>query len=207
MNPKVDHYLAEGCGRCPLGGTPDCKIHAWSAALAQLRALLLDCGLTETLKWGVPCYTFQSRNLVMIHAFKDYFALNFFQGALLHDPEGLLVQQTENVQAGRQIRFTHAREVTAREATLRAYVYEAIEVERAGLKVVMKKTSEFAVPAEFQQQLDQDPALQAAFERLTPGRQRGYLLHFAQPKQAKTRAARVEKYRSHILRGKGLHDR
>lgn len=205
-NPKVDGYLSAGCGRCPLGGTPDCKVHNWQAELAQLRAILLACGLTEELKWGVPCYTHNNSNIALIHAFKEYCALSFFKGALLKDPQGLLIQQTENVQAGRQLRFTHAAQVAAQQAIITAYIDEAIAVEQAGLKVAFKKTEEFSIPEELQTRLNELPALKTAFEALTPGRQRGYLLHFAAPKQAKTRAARIEKFIPQILSGKGLND-
>jgi uncharacterized protein YdeI (YjbR/CyaY-like superfamily) len=207
MNPKVDAYLLNGCGRCPLGGTPQCKVHDWQEELQQLRRMVLECGLTEEVKWGVPCYTFQSKNILLIHIFKEYCALNFFKGALLPDPNGILVQQTENVQAGRQIRFTEVQEIVALEPVLKAYVQEAIAVEKAGRNVQLKKTSEFSVPEEFQQKLAELPALKTAFEALTPGRQRGYLLHFSQPKQAKTRIARIEKYLPRIFEGKGYQDR
>jgi uncharacterized protein YdeI (YjbR/CyaY-like superfamily) len=192
MNPKVDFYFN--------------KAGKWQEASEQLRTLVLDCGLTEELKWGVPCYTFQQNNVLIIHGFKAYCALNFFKGALLQDADGLLIQQTENVQAGRQIRFTSVEEILERVSTLKAYIFEAIEVERAGLDITYKKTDEYAIPDEFQTQLDQNPALQTAFGALTPGRQRAYLLHFAAPKQAKTREARVEKLIHKILIGKGLMD-
>lgn len=166
----------------------------------------LDCGLTEELKWGVPCYTFDNKNVVLIHAFKEYCALLFFKGALLNDAEGILITQTENVQAARQIRFTSLREIEKLEPVLKTYVYEAIEVERAGLKVKLKKTSEFTVPEEFQNTLDKNRALKTAFAALTPGRQRAYLLYFSSPKQSKTRASRIEKCMPKILHGKGLND-
>lgn len=168
--------------------------------------IALDCGLTEELKWGAPCYTFEKRNIVLIHGFKEYCALLFFKGALLKDPKGILIQQTENVQAARQIRFTNVREIVEKAPILKAYIYEAIEVEKAGLKVSFKKSTEYSIPEEFQKQLDENPALKTAFEALTPGRQRAYLLHFSQPKQAKTRASRVEKCMPQILDGKGLTD-
>lgn len=192
MNPKVDWYFT--------------KAGKWQAAVTQLRAIILDCGLTEELKWGVPCYTFRKSNVVLIHTFKEYCALLFHKGALLNDAEGILIQQTEHVQAARQIRFTDMKEIAGREAILKAYIYEAIEVERAGLQVELKKTDEFVVPEEFQKKLDDNTALKAAFEALTPGRQRGYLLYFAGAKQSKTRDARIEKYTPHILHGKGLND-
>jgi|SRR5687767_775345 len=192
MNPKVDWFFSK-----------DTK---WQAAYEKLRTIILDCGLIEELKWGCPCYTFQNTNIVLIHGFKEYCALLFFKGALLNDPNGILIQQTKNVQSARQIRFTNAREIVKMEKILKAYVYEAIEVERAGLKVKLKKTSEYKIPEEFQKKLNKSSALKTAFDKLTPGRQRAYIFHFSQPKLSKTREARVEKYRKHILNGKGLDD-
>jgi len=192
MNPKVDFYFS--------------KAKKWQEELEQLRVLVLDCGLTEELKWGVPCYTFQKSNIVLIHVFKEYCALLFFKGALLDDPNGILIQQTEHVQAARQVRFTNAREIGKLRSTLKAYIYEAIEVEKAGLKVSLKKTAAFNIPEEFQKKLDKKPALKTAFDALTPGRQRAYLLYFSAPKQSKTRESRVEKYMKQILNGKGLND-
>jgi uncharacterized protein YdeI (YjbR/CyaY-like superfamily) len=171
-----------------------------------LRKIILDCGLTEELKWGHPCYTFQKSNIVLIHGFKEYCALLFFKGALLKDANGILVQQTENVQAGRQIRFTNVREIVEMEPILKTYISEAIEVEKAGLEVDYKKTSEFKIPEEFQKKLDEIPALKTAFDALTPGRQRGYILYFSGAKQSKTRESRVEKCMRQILNGKGLND-
>ncbi len=192
MNPKVDWYFD--------------KAGKWQAATEKLRTIVLGCGLTEELKWGCPCYTFGQNNIVLIHVFKEYCALLLFKGALMGDPESILVQQTENVQSARQVRFTSAKEIVALAPTLKAYIYEAIEVERAGLKVPLKKTSDFVVPEEFQIKLDENPALKTAFEALTPGRQRAYLFYFAQAKQSKTRTSRVEKYLPKILEGKGLED-
>ena len=192
MNPAVDFYFD--------------KASTWQKELEQLRSIVLDCGLTEELKWGCPCYTFQKRNIVLIHVFKEYCALLFFKGALLTDTNGILVQQTENVQAARQARFTNEREIVEMEAFLKAYIYEAIEVEKAGLKVDLKKTAAFRIPEEFQKKLDEMPALKTAFEALTPGRQRAYILYFSAPKQSKTRASRVEKYIPQIFNGKGLND-
>ncbi|KAA9040907.1 hypothetical protein FW778_02390 [Ginsengibacter hankyongi] len=192
MNPKVDFYFD--------------KEKKWQKEIEQLRIIVLDCGLTEELKWGCPCYTFENRNIVLIHVFKEYCALLFFKGALLNDPEGILVQQTENVQSARQLRFTNVREITTKERIIKSYIYEAIEVEKAGLQVKLKKTSDFKIPEEFQNKLDKRPALKKAFEALTPGRQRTYIFHFSQPKQSKTREARVEKYIPQILDGKGLND-
>jgi len=192
MNPKVDFYFR--------------KSKKWQEELEKLRNVVLDCGLTEELKWGVPCYTFQKSNIVLIHAFKEYCALLFFKGALLNDPNGILIQQTKNVQAGRQIRFTNVREIVRMKPILKAYIYEAIEVEKAGLKVNLKKTTEFIIPEEFQNKSDEIPALKTAFNALTPGRQRAYILYFSAPKQSKTRASRVEKCMQQILNGKGLND-
>jgi len=192
MNPKVDFYFSDA--------------KQWQEELEHLRRVVLDCGLTEVLKWGVPCYTFQERNVVLIHVFKEYCALLFFKGALLHDTEGILIQQTKNVQAARQIRFTNVREIVEMKAILQAYIYEAVEVEESGLKVDLKKTTEYLIPEEFQDKLDEVPALKTAFEALTPGRQRGYILHFSAPKQSKTRQSRVEKCMPQILDGKGLND-
>jgi uncharacterized protein YdeI (YjbR/CyaY-like superfamily) len=192
MNPKVDFFVS--------------KAKTWQDEFKKLRMIALDCGLTEELKWGKPCYMFQESNLVLIHGFKEYCALLFFKGALLKDPQGLLIQQTENVQAARQIRFTTVREIVQMKPILKAYIDEAIEVEKAGLKVNYKKTTEFIVPQEFQNKLDDLPALKTAFDALTPGRQRGYVLYFSAPKQSKTRESRVEKWMQHILNGKGLND-
>lgn len=207
MNPKVDNYLAVGCGRCPLGGTPDCKVHPWQAELREVRRILLDTELTEELKWGFPCYTFQGGNVVILSSFKDNCTLSFFKGVLLQDSERILVQPGENSQAGRVIRFTSVDEILALEAVLKAYVAEAIEVEKAGLKVEYQDTSAFEFPDELLKMFADDPAFAAAFEALTPGRQRGYLLHFSSAKQSQTRVRRIEKYMPRIFEGKGLHDR
>jgi uncharacterized protein YdeI (YjbR/CyaY-like superfamily) len=206
MNQYADTYFTTGCGRCAKGGTPACKVNTWAAELAALRGLVLDAGLTEECKWGVPCYTINGGNVVIIHSFKEYCALLFFKGALLKDTKGLLIQQTENVQAGRQLRFTDVRDIVKLKTTIKTYLLEAIAVEKAGLKVAMKPTAEFAMPEEFQAKLDESLALKTAFEALTPGRQRAYLLHFAAAKQAKTREARIEKCTPQILSGKGLLD-
>ena len=172
----------------------------------MLREMLLDCGLSEELKWGCPCYTFQGNNIVLIHYFKEYCALLFFKGALLSDAEGILVQQTENVQATRQIRFSTVQEIKKAEATVRAYIYEALEIEKAGLKVALKTVADYFVPEELLAKFEEVPAFKTAFYALTPGRQKGYLLHFAQPKQAKTRVARIEKCLPLIFEGKGHTD-
>jgi uncharacterized protein YdeI (YjbR/CyaY-like superfamily) len=193
MNPKVDGYLR--------------RAKKWQEELKKLRMIILDCQLTEELKWGKPCYTFQNSNVVIIIPFKESCALLFCKGALLKDANGILIQPTENTQAARQIRFTNVREIVQMEPILKAYIYEAIEVEKAGLEVNYKKTSDFKIPEEFQNKLDEIPALKAAFDALTPGRQRGYLLYFSAPKQSKTRVSRVEKCMPRILNGKGLNDR
>ncbi|SFB44910.1 Uncharacterized conserved protein YdeI, YjbR/CyaY-like superfamily, DUF1801 family [Cohnella sp. OV330] len=182
------------------------KSRRWKAEYEHLREIVMDCGLTEDFKWMHPCYTFQNKNIVLIHGFKQYCALLFHKGALLKDPNGILVQQTENVQAGRQIRFTNVHEIAEQEAILKAYIHDAINVEKSGLEVPFKKSTEFAVAEELQREFEDNPALKTAFEALTPGRQRAYLLHFSQPKQAKTREARIEKYKQKILEGKGLDD-
>lgn len=178
----------------------------WQEEFAELRSIALECELTEELKWGVPCYTFQNSNIVLIHGFKTYCAMLFIQGALLKDDKNILIRQTENVQSARQVRFTSLSEITGMRDVLKDYIQAAIEVQKAGLKVDFKKTKEFAVPEEFQIKLDNMPALKTAFEALTPGRQRGYLLHFSSAKQSKTREARIEKAMPKILEGKGLDD-
>lgn len=207
MNPEIDKYFAVGCGRCPLGGTPDCKVHSWQAEMKQLRRILLDTELTEELKWSYPCYTFQNGNVVMMTAFKDNCTLSFFKGVLLKDPHDILVQQTKNSQAARVIRFTKVDEILEVEAILKAYIEEAIEIEKAGLKVEYKETSDFDFPDELLSMFEADPAFAAAFEALTPGRQRGYLLHFSSAKQSTTRVRRIEKNMPRIFEGRGLHDR
>jgi len=171
-----------------------------------LRIIILDCGLSEELKWGVPCYTFQERNIVLIHGFKEYCAILFIKGALLNDSKDVLIQQTENTQAARQMRFTSVQEIVQMESILKAYIYEAIEVEKAGLQVNFKKASEFIIPEEFQNKLDEISGFKTAFDALTPGRQRAYLLYFSSPKQSKTRTARVERCMQQIFDGKGLND-
>jgi len=192
MNPKVDDFLG--------------REKKWKEEFTKLRQIILDCQLTEELKWGQPCYTLDGKNIVLMHGFKEYCAVLFIKGSLLKDAKGILIQQTENVQVGRQIRFTTVQEINKIEKTLKAYIQEAIEVEKAGLEVELKKTSDFAVPAEFQGKLDGHPALKSAFEALTPGRQRAYIFYFAQAKQSKTREARVDKCIPKILDGLGLDD-
>jgi uncharacterized protein YdeI (YjbR/CyaY-like superfamily) len=192
INPKADFFFTKGT--------------KWQQELEKLRMITLDMSLTEELKWGCPCYTYNGNNIVLIHAFKEYCALLFFKGALMIDPDSILIQQTENVQAARQIRFTNLIEIVEMETIIKNYIRQAIEIEKAGLKVDMKRTADFSVATEFQYKLDHIPALKTAFEALTPGRQKAYLLHFSAPKQAKTREARVEKYTPQILSGKGLND-
>ncbi|RZM23460.1 MAG: hypothetical protein EOO88_26070 [Pedobacter sp.] len=192
MNPKVDFFFAVG--------------RNWRNEVTELRRIVLSCGLHEELKWGNPCYVNQKSNVVLIHAFKEYCALLFFKGALMDNSKGLLVQQTENVQSARQIRFTNIEDILRLEADLKSYIFEAIEVDKAGLKVAFKEPAAFTVADEFQAKLDALPDLRTAFDDLTPGRHRAYYLHFSAPKQAKTRAARVEKFIPHILSGKGLTD-
>ncbi len=191
-NPKVDWFFN--------------KPTAWQKEFEKLRALVLGCDLLEELKWGQPCYMFEKRNIVLMHGFKEYCALLFFKGALLKDKRKILIQQTENVQAARQVRFTSVAEITRLEKTLKAYIYEAVEVEEAGVKVPLKKTTEYKVPEEFQKKLNKSSALKKAFEALTPGRQRGYLLYFSSAKQSRTREDRIEKVAPQILERKGLED-
>ncbi|MCP3739505.1 DUF1801 domain-containing protein [Rossellomorea sp. BNER] len=192
MNPKVDEYLS--------------KATKWKAEYEKLRNIVLDCELTEDFKWMHPCYTFEKKNIVLIHGFKEYCALLFHKGALIQDPHGILIQQTENVQAARQIRFTNVQEIVEIEAILKEYIYEAIKVEKAGLEVKLKKHKEFTIPEELQNKFNETPALKTAFEALTPGRQRAYILYFSGPKQSKTRVSRIEKNMQRILKGKGLND-
>ncbi|GGK20206.1 hypothetical protein GCM10007962_12910 [Yeosuana aromativorans] len=193
MNSKIDLFLE--------------KATTWQKEMTALRNICLDCGLTETFKWMHPCYTFQNHNIVLIHGFKDYCALLFHKGALLKDMDHILIQQTENVQAARQIRFTNINDIEHLERTIKTYIFEAIEIEKAGLTVKMKTTSDYDIPKELQLKFDKDPQLKSAFEALTPGRQRGYLLHFSKAKQSKTRESRIEACIPKILDGKGLNDR
>ena len=192
MNPKVDFFFT--------------KATRWKKEFEELRAIVLDCGLTEELKWGQPCYTFEKANIVLIHGFKEYCALLFFKGALLKDKKKILIQQTENVQAARQIRFTNLNEITKLKTAVKSYIYDAIAVQEAGLKVEFKKTAEFKIPEEFQNKLNKKPALKKAFNALTPGRQRAYLFYFSSAKQSKTREDRIKKYEKQILDGKGMDD-
>lgn len=192
INPKADFFFD--------------KPSKWQKEYEQLREIVLDCGLNEELKWGCPCYTFNNKNIVLIHGFKEYCALLFFKGALLKDDQHILIQQTEHVQSARQVRFTSVKEIGKLEKTLKAYIYEAIEVEKAGLKVKLKKTSEYTIPEEFKNKLIENKALKTAFNTLTPGRQRAYLFYFSQPKQSQTRESRIEKSIQQILAGKGLNE-
>lgn len=207
MNPKIDNYFAVGCGRCPLGGTPDCKVHNWTDEMKLLRTFLLDSELTEELKWKVPCYTYDGTNVIILSAFKDYCSLSFFKGVLMKDPAGILEKPGENTQSDRLIRFTDVDRIIELEPIIRDYIEAAIEIEKAGLTVEYKDVSEYEIPEEFQIVLDEDPTVKAAFDALTPGRQKGYLLHFSGAKQSKTRTSRVEKSIPKILSGKGFHDR
>lgn len=207
MNTNADTYFTEGCGRCQFGGTPQCKVNNWPEELKLLRRIVLDCGLTEESKWGVPCYTYQKKNIVIVSVFKEYCALSFFKGSLLADTNKILTKPGENTQASRSIRFTNLHEIIKHELNLKAYIFEAIEVEKLGLKVPDKTQIKLEYPEEFQTKLDEFPALKIAFEALTPGRQKGYIIHFSQPKQAKTRASRIEKCLPLIFDGKGLYDR
>jgi len=192
MNPKVDWFFD--------------KAKNWKKEFEQLRTIILSCGLTEELKWGNPCYEFEGSNIILIHGFKEYCAVLFFKGALLNDADNILIQQTKNVQSARQVRFTNVKEIVKMKTILKSYIYEAIEVEKAGLKVDLKKTKEYKIPEEFQKKLDDDAALKSSFEALTPGRQRAYLLYFSAPKQSQTRESRIEKYTQSILDRKGLND-
>ncbi len=192
MNPDVDFYFNNA--------------RKWRSEIMRLRAIVLDCGLQEELKWGCPCYTLHKKNIVLIHVFKEYCALLFFKGALLHDEYGLLIRQTENVQAARQIRFKNIQEITEQEPLLKLYIHQAVAVEESGLKVELKKTADYQAPIEWQRKMKERPHLRQAFNSLTPGRQRAYLFYFAQPKQEKTRVARIEKCIPQILEGKGLND-
>ncbi|WP_066836074.1 YdeI/OmpD-associated family protein [Rufibacter ruber] len=205
MNPHVDKYLLDGCMRCPYGGTPQCKVHTWQAELVLLRHLALESGLTEEVKWGVPCYTLGNKNIFMVTAFKHYAALNFFKGVLLKDEAKLLTAHGESSQSTRSLRFTSPDQVLQQQEVIKQYLQEAIEIEKAGLKVAFKKNLE-PVPDELLATFAEHPDLQHAFYRLTPGRQRGYVLFFSQPKQTQTRFSRIARCREKILQGMGLHD-
>jgi len=205
MNTSVENYLVNGCGRCPLCGTPDCKVHAWTAELEYLRNIVLDCGLTEMSKWGVPTYTWNNNNILMISAFKEFCSVSFFKGSLLNDEMNILEKPGKNSQATRLAKFTSVDEIAESEDNLHACIKEAIETEQAGMKVEFKKNPE-PVPEELEEKFAKDPAFRSAFDALTPGRQRGYILHFSQAKQSKTRISRIEKCTPMIMSGIGLHD-
>lgn len=206
MNTSADQYFLTGCGRCPLGGTSDCKVHTWSEELAYLRQLILATGLLEDCKWGVPCYTYQGGNVLLLSAFTKYCSISFFKGILLQDEQQLLVKPGPHSHAGRLFKFTNLSSIQAIEKEISAYIYEAMAIEKAGL-TVPPPSNTTPVPKELEAHFAKDPALQAAFEALTPGRQRGYLIHFTQPKQEKTRISRIEKCIPMILSGIGLHDK
>lgn len=206
MTKTVDQYLAEGCGRCVLGGTPNCKVHSWQAELRQLRELVLGCGLNEESKWGVPCYTYQKKNILIIAAFKEYCSISFFKGSLLSDTEGILDKPGENTQSARLVRFKSVKDISKIEKTVQTYIYEAIEIEKAGLKVNFKKAQDYSVPKELNQKFKSAPGFHTAFKALTPGRQKAYLIYFSEPKQSKTRLARIEKCLPKIQMGKGPNE-
>ena len=206
MNVLVDQILEVGCGRCKWGGTPKCKVHTWEKELPALRSILLECGLNEEVKWGMPCYTENDKNILILSPFKEYCALNFFNGALIDDNANLLTAPSENTQAGRQMRFTHIDQVTNQKDLIKQYIFQAIEVERQGLKVATKKLEEYPIPNELTVVFRSNPDFKSAFYQLTPGRQKAYLLHFAQPKQSATKTSRIEKAMPDIFDGKGLNE-
>lgn len=207
MNPKVDNYLLDGCGRCSLAGTPHCKVHSWQKELEQLRRISLESDLTETLKWSMPCYTFNNKNILMISAFKNYASISFFKGALLKDSDKILTAAGENSQASRQIRFTKVNDIINLEPILKQYINEAIEIEKSGAKIDFTAKQALNFPDELTTKMNDNPILKKAFLALTPGRQRGYILHFSAPKQSKTRNSRIEKCIPKIMLGKGWNDR
>lgn len=206
LNPKIDKYLAVGCGRCSLGNTPECKVHNWTEELEILREIVLGCGLTEELKWSVPCYTFEGNNIAIVSAFKEFCSISFFKGSLLKDADGILVKQGENSQAARLAKFTDVSQILEIESILINCIYEAIEIEKAGLKVEYKDSSEYEMPEELQNKLAENEAFKNAFNALTPGRKKGYILHFSQAKQAQTRESRIAKAMPRIFLGKGLNE-
>lgn len=206
INPAVDAYLNDGCGRCAYFKTPQCKVHSWSEELKQLRRIAIECGLQEELKWSQPCYTSQKKNILMVTAFKAYASLAFFKGALLSDPQGILIAAGEHSQSSRQLRFASVKEIIDLEPILKEYIVEAVRVEQAGLNVKLHAKTD-PIPEELQQKLNENQAFRMAFEALTPGRQRGYKLYFSQPKKPLTRITRIEKYMDKILNGEGLNDR
>lgn len=206
MQTDIEAYFLDGCGRCALYATPQCRVRVWHREMALLRELLLECGFTEEVKWGVACYTYLGSNVLLLAAFKDFCSLNFFKGALMRDEYGLLTKAGEASQAGRLIKFTSPTDITTRRDILKAYLFEAMEIEASGAKVPSKDVSEYPVPEELTRKMDEFPPLRAAFEALTPSRRKGYLLHFNAAKQSKTRETRIEKHIPRILDGKGMHD-
>lgn len=205
MNKSADNFFLNGCGRCSLGGTPECKVHTWNQELDILRQLVVDSGLTEECKWGFPCYTHESKNVVMLTAFKAYCGISFFKGSLMKDDANLLSKPGPNAHVARLLKFTSVDEIVQVEEHIRAYLQEAIQIEESGQKVPERKATE-SIPEELEQQFEDDPIFREAFESLTPGKQRGYLIHFSQPKQSKTRSSRIEKSIPYILKGIGFHD-
>ncbi|WP_341295822.1 YdeI/OmpD-associated family protein [Catalinimonas locisalis] len=205
MNPKVDQYLIDGCMRCKYGGTPQCKVNNWKEELVLLRHIILACGLTEDLKWGVPCYTSENKNIAMVSAFKDYASLSFFKGVLLKDPRNILQQQGKSSQSARLIKFTSPEQIMQQQEILKTYILEAVDIEKSEAKVKFKQNPE-PVPDELLQKFDENASLKKAFYALTPGRQRGYIIYFSQPKKTGTRFSRIEKCIPQIFNGKGMHD-
>ncbi|MCU0238052.1 MAG: DUF1801 domain-containing protein [Pyrinomonadaceae bacterium] len=206
LNPKVTPYFTNGCGRCSLFNTPECKVHNWTDELQKLRNIAIDSGLNEELKWSVPVYTFEGKNIFVVAAFKEYCSISFFKGVLLKDEHKILTKQGENSQSGRLIKFTNVRGIIDLESVIKDYILEAVEIEKSGVKVEYKQVSDYEIPIELQDKFEQDADFQTAFFALTSGRQKGYILHFSQPKQSKTRVERIEKSMQNILIGKGLHD-
>lgn len=206
MNSKVDKYLIDGCMRCKLGATPACKVHNWQEELVMLRHIVLQSGLTEDLKWGVPCYTLDDKNIVMVSAFKDYCSLSFFKGSLLNDTHNILLKQGESSQIARLVKFTDTKSVVEQQEILKAYIAQAIEIEKSGQKVVVQKNPE-PIPDELLQKFEEFPVLEKAFYDLTLGKQRGYIIYFSQPKQSQSKVNRIEKCMQKILNGEGLHDK
>ena len=206
MTTNVDQYFIDGCGRCELFATPKCKVNTWKEELQHLRIILLDSELTEECKWGMPCYSYQKKNIILLAAFKEFCSLNFFKGALLKDQKGILVKPGENSQSARLAKFTNVKDIIKLQSVLKAYIKEAIELEKSGAKVKFKESAEHDIPVELQNKLNKNSALKKAFYALTPGRQRGYLLFFSAAKQSATRESRIEKCMKQILKGKGLND-
>lgn len=207
MTKNVDLYFIDGCGRCSLGGTPQCKVNTWRDELKLLRKILLDCGLQEEAKWGMPCYLFENKNIILLAAFKDFCSLNFFKGGLIQDTKGLLEKAGENSEASRLFKFTNVKEIIKHEKIIKQYIFEATEIERAGLKSTGKKLADYVIPEELQKLFSKNAAFKKAFNSLTPGRKKGYLIHFTQAKQSATRISRIEKCIPKIMQGIGFHDR